>query len=309
MTWCCMHVLMCVAVAGLSPLELRLSLDGDTFLPLEPVYVELTVTNPGHSVVEMPVINDASVGYVFDFQVMFPDGRAVLARPRIADLNWPIVSLQPGDSTHAERDLIEREIESPMHLQAGTYEVHVRRGSEKSDSHVFVIREPEDAEMAALLMYQDLLYYRWTVYWNRPNGPELLTPAARIKDKARRVEDLARKIAKSYLKTPYGVMAELELAAVYHRRLHSLRTGTPQIQKTAWADSVRSVYRRALAAHLNSRIAEYALRRTRLPEVCYDSLFLRSLLEELASNGPGTRVGKEAARQLRELNDRSGGRN
>jgi hypothetical protein len=304
---------ICATLGASGALDIRLSMKGDTFLPLEPIYARLDVSNEGSTVFELPSINNFTAGRVFDFSVVSPTGEALRPKPRwrLADVGLSHGSLLPGATAHAAVDFSgyvsdqNPELRSSVEAPPGTYSASCRRGDAVSNSVTFVVREPTADERRALVMYGDLVYYRDVIYWNRPAGPRLNTPLERAKDRLRRTEELARKIVKQHPRTIYALLAERELAWNYHSRVtgtdaHLLRS-SPQSLREAWRDSTRAIYTRALSTHPDAPIAEHMLSYDRLPEVFDDSVYTRALLQRLSAAHPGTLVGIEAAKQLRLL--------
>lgn len=293
-----------------SAMSLNLSLRGDSFLPHEPIYARLDVANNGATAIDLPQINNYSVGRVFHFTVVAPTGESLLPKPRwkLADDGLSHGTLPPGATVHAAVDFSgyvsdqNPELRGSTEAPPGAYSASCRRGDAYSNTVTFVVREPTADERRALALYGDLVYYRDVVYWNRPGGPRLDTPLERARDMLRRTEELARKIVKQHPRTVYALLAERALAWNYHSRVsgtyaHLLRS-SPQSLREAWRDSTRAVYARALGTHPNAPIAEHMLSYDRLPEVFDDSAYKRALLEGLFAAHPGTLVGREAARQL-----------
>lgn len=293
-----------------SAMSLNLSLKGDSFLPYEPIYARLDVANNGATAIDLPQINNFSVGRVFHFTVVAPTGETLPPKPRwkLADVGLSHGTLPPGATAYAAVDFSgyvsdqNPELRGSVEAPPGTYSASCRRGDAYSNTVTFVVREPTADERSALAMYGDLVYYRDVVYWNRPGGLQLDTPLERAKDILRRTEELARKIVKQHPRTIYALLAERALAWNYHSRVsgtdaHLLRS-SPQSQREAWRDSTRVVYAWALDAHPNSPVAEHMLAYDRLPEVFDDSAYKRALLESLSAAHAGTLVGREAARQL-----------
>ena len=305
--------ILCVTLSAGGALNLKLTMKGDTFLPLEPIYARLDVANKGTTAIDLPEISNFSVGRLFPFTVVGPTGRDLSPKPRwkLADVGLSPGTLLPGIEAHAAVDFSgyvsdqNPELRGSVETPPGTYSASCRRGDAVSNSVTFVVREPSADERRALAMYGDLVYYRDVVYWNRPGGPRLNTPLERARDILRRTDELARKIVKTYPRTTYALLAERELAWSYHSRVsgadaHLLRS-SPQSLREAWRDSTRAIYARALGTHPNAPIAEHMLSYDRLPEVFDDSAYTRALLQDLSAVHPGTLIGREAARQLELL--------
>jgi hypothetical protein len=299
-------MVVCAATGVVGALNLSLSLKKDTFLPYEPVYARLDVSNGGTTTIELPQVSNSSIDYVFDFSVVAPTDKRLKLRLRMADPSWCSITLPPKAAVHAVTDLTQyasrpdSEPKGTFCFQPGVYSASAQRGDAVSNSVAFTVREPTAVERSALVLYRSLVYYRDVVYWNRPGGPRLDTPAERVRDMLWRREDLARKIIQRYPQTAYALLAERNLAWDYHSRVNGsyvwLYRSSPQAG--AWRDSARTIYARALSTYPDSPIAEYMLCYDRLPEVFGDSVYTRALLQGLSGAHPGTLVGREAARQL-----------
>jgi hypothetical protein len=301
--------ILCVTLGAGGALDLKLAMKGDSFLPYEPIYARLDVSNSGTSTIEIPQISTSSIDYVFDFSVVSPTGERLKLRQRMAETSWYSVALAPEATVHGVTDLTQYAskpdpvTKETYCFQPGVYSASAQRGNAASNSVAFTVREPTAVERGALGLYRDLVYYRDVVYWNRPGGPRLDTPAERARDMLWRREDLARKIIQRYPQTSYALLAERNLAWDYHSRINGsyawLYRSSPQAG--AWRDSTRAIYARVLNAHPDAPVAEHMLCYERLPEVFGDSAYTRTLLQGLASAHPGTLVGREAARQFELL--------
>jgi hypothetical protein len=301
--------ILCISMGAVSALDLSLSLKGDTFLPYEPIYARLDVSNNGTTAIELPQINNFSIDYVFDFTVVATPSQRLKLRLRMADPSWYMETLPAGASAHAVTDLTryasgaDPSPRGTFCYRPGAYAVSARRGGVVSNTVTFAVREPTGGQQEALRLYRELVYYRDVAYWGRLGEPNIVSPIGRVKDKLRRTEDRARKIIRFYPRSPYAFLAERSLAWDYHSRVsgsyREMFQSSPQSGN--WRDSTRAIYARVLSAHPDSPVAEHMLCYERLPEVFGDSAYTRTLLQGLSAAHPGTLVGIEAARQLKLL--------
>jgi len=300
-------------LAQASELGLSVVLEKDTFLPYEPVMGSVAVTNRSRHSVSIP---DIGLYGTSAFEVAVVTDAGVVLRPVLAfpmevpgEPTWQQHVLGPGEILSTPPcDIASGAGNLPWHdifaaLAPGQYSVKLkwdRRMAtwsldwtfDTSNVVSFTVREPDSSEQPAFLLYDSLARYM--------DSLSMREARFRVSDR------LARRIIR---RNPDGLYAALARYALWfgyaERRSYAgtwLRPKPAELR--AWSDSLKSIECGIITSFPDSPVAELHLRR-RPPRSKLDNL---ALLHDLLNKFPDSRVGREAARQLKQLDDYRGNR-
>ena len=293
----------------------------DTFLPYEPIYLNVTVAN--HSKTSKPLLGYVSTGSwasVFRFAILSDAGEQLMG-PDYGTTMFvdyaggpPHYELKPGESCSVQGDLAyfsgKSDSESPdganVCIPPGHYSVRVSwnlklvaRGRkfdpDSSNTLQFTVRVPDSTEAKALRIYRDLYWWARPSYSLWKETHVAVKPADLDWVMLSRVESLYGEIVRSCPIIPYILLAKLDLATAVHAWLAD---GGPQTVGSSFRDSLRTLCKDIGLNYPDSPIAADFISR---------SVYLRNLdgkqadaefLAELVKRNPESLVGLVAAKLL-----------
>jgi|GEM_PF-2169843 len=297
------------------PFSLHLSVDGDSFYPLEPIYVKLIIKNTSNSIQKIPDIRKEY--YTHDFLTyLISDDAGKTMRKMGAQWDYILVDasllrLNPGDSIIFDMSLIDyygvenqdidgyavaRWVIPPSsYTCAVTYEfqknqwqkLKLWRGAVKSNQITFVVKElPAELQKPYHLYCKILTLGLWKEY-----------KGERYKDKeaaVRFAETLIDNYYREYKDTPYDPLVQLERFAVYsdYFFFHS---------KVEYKEKRIAAMKELFEKYPDSKVAQHTLAFMKMVLKTSDKLDeWLPYLEYLSNQYSDTRISNEAKRLLQE---------
>jgi len=314
-------LLLAPAIVVATELTLNVSVDGDTFLPYQPIYATLTVANSGSRSVAVPDLARWYVGDCFDVFVVAEGGESLMG-PRMFlqhqfGANSPdVLQLAPGDSTWSYFEFsdwtgfMSKEAGDWFHLTPGKYKVvarwrlgmYLEGGPWTGDAErpaTFVVRSPTDSEVAAMNLYRNVLYFENARYWLDSGYRSLTSPWERREDEWKRVSRHAAALVTQFPSMlPYCPAAMGRLMRVYAARLIYIHDPPEAI--AVWRDSVVSLYKELIERYPDTPTAKFYLGESDYLDRLMGRGTHRAYVASLAGRFPNTRVGAEVSRLLRD---------
>lgn len=312
--------LVAVSIASASGLVISASLEQSTFLPYEPIFVGIKVTNHSSATKPVPRLTNGDCYDIFRFAIVSDQGEHLLGpvwgSGGLADVPfWYGKTLATGESREVLANLAyysgKWDIESPQSanvcIPPGHYTAQVSWNmalvphefsvsDESSNVLRFTVRVPDSTEAKALKIYRDLYW------WARPSYSLWKKLHAEGKSKEwhwemmSKAEKLYGEIVRSCPVMPYILLAKLDLATAVHAWLADCG---PQTVGSSFRDSLRFLCKGIGLNYPDSPIAADFISR---------SVYLRNLdgeqadaefLAELVKRNPESAVGLAAAKLLR----------
>uniref|UniRef100_A0A7V0Z737 Tetratricopeptide repeat protein n=1 Tax=candidate division WOR-3 bacterium TaxID=2052148 RepID=A0A7V0Z737_UNCW3 len=297
------------------PFSLYLSVDGDSFYLLEPIYVKLIIKNTSNSIQKIPDIRKES--HIHDFltyHISDESGKTM----RKMGAQWcyilvdaSLLRLNPGDSIIFEMSLIDyygvenRDIDgyavARWVIPPGKYTCSVTynfpedqwtklklwRGTVRSNQIVFVVKElPENLKKPYDLYCKILTLGLWKEY----KGERYKNKESAIRFAEALIDDYYME----YKGTPYDPLVQLERFAVYTDYFFFCG-------KTEYKERRVSALKELFEKYPNSPLAQHTLSFMKSVLKTSDKIDeWLPYLEHLSNQYADTRVGNEARRLLQE---------
>ena len=315
--------------AEASPLRMTLLLERDSFLPYEPIFAQVTVTNLSDEDVPIPSMKSGIAATVLSYSIRAADGTVIpgVRGPFTTTVDPPPRSrarvLAPGESASMMCDIANRSGESDPEskgtrcLLPGYYSLGASwnlrvLSSDRPWSHDtsnrlrFVVRSAIGDERQALELYRDVEYYATYANWRDSEFAALPSRAAMVAHCSHRLTVQAQRLLCEYPVEPYATLAAEKLDhALWQRVFGAKKYITSPGGDAALRDSMRALYRETLLNYPDSYLAADYLRRTEESRnvggpvsTLDDPADIHRFLEELANKHPASPVGREARRQL-----------